>query len=148
MHVTPRTSAQATLLRAVHQQPGVTRAALAHELGMPSGFAAETVARLVAARLLSEEPAPPTGSRGRPTTVARGHPDGPLAAVATITQETWAVAVTGLGGAQLTSVTGLHDRNQDDVLGAVTTQLSAAAERFGARIRAAAVSVPGTVVGS
>jgi predicted NBD/HSP70 family sugar kinase len=143
-----RASAQATLLRAVHGRPGVTRAALAHELGMPSGFAAETVARLVAARLLSEEPAPPTGSRGRPTTVLRGHPDGPLAAVATITQETWAVAVTGLGGTQLTSVTGVHDRDQGEVLAAVTTQLSAAADRFGARIRAAAVSVPGTVVGS
>src|ERR1700727_1927325 len=88
-----RASAQATLLRAVRGRPGVTRAALAHELGMPSGCAAETVARLVAARLLSEEPAPPTGSRGRPTTVLRAHPDGPLAAVATITQETWTVGV-------------------------------------------------------
>jgi predicted NBD/HSP70 family sugar kinase len=150
MYVTPRTSAQATLLRAVHQQPGVTRAAVAHELGMPSGFAAETVARLVAARLLSEEPAPPTGSRGRPTTLLRAHPDGPLAAVATITQETWTVAVTELGGTQLTTVTGTHahDHDQDEVLGAVTAQLSVAARRFGARIRAAAVSVPGTVVGS
>src|ERR1700744_808878 len=150
MHVTPRTSAQATLLRAVHQQPGVTRAAVAHELGMPSGFAAETVARLVAARLRSEEPAPPTGSRGRPTTLLRAHPDGPLAAVATITQETWTVAVTELGGTQLTTATETHahHHDQDEVLGAVTAQLSAAAERFGARIRAAAVSVPGTVVGS
>ena len=92
-----RTTAQATLLRAVHGQQGVTRAALAQELGMPSGFAAETVARLVAARLLSEEPAPPTGSRGRPTTLLRAHPGGPLAAVAAITQETWTVAVTELG---------------------------------------------------
>ena len=61
--VAARTTAQATLLRAVHGQPGGTRAAVAQELGMPSGFAAETVARLVAARLLSEQPAPPTGSQ-------------------------------------------------------------------------------------
>ena len=148
MQVAPRTTAQATLLRAVHERPGVTRAAVAHELGMPSGFAAETVSRLVAARLLSEEPAPPTGSRGRPTTLLRAHPDGPLAAVATITQETWTVAVAELGGTQLSTVTGAHDRSQDTVLAAVTAQLGQAAGRFGARIRAAAVSVPGTVVGS
>src|ERR1700742_440247 len=150
MLVTPRTSAQTTLLRAVHERPGVTRAVVAHDLGMPSGFTAETVARLVAARLLSEEPAPPTGSRGRPTTLLRAHPDGPLAAVATITQETWTVAVTELGGTQLTTATGTHahHHDQDEVLGAVTAQLSVAARRFGARIRAAAVSVPGTVVGS
>ena len=144
----PRTSAQATLLRAVHGQPGVTRAALAHELGMPSGFAAETVARLVAARLLSEEPAPPTGSRGRPTTLLRAHPDGPLAAVAVITQETWTVAVAEPGGNRLASVSAAHDRDQDQVLAAVEAQLSELAGRYGARIRAAAVSVPGTVVGS
>jgi len=148
MRVAPRTSAPATLLRAVHQQPGVTRAAVAHELGMPSGFAAETVARLVAARLLCEEPAPPTGSRGRPTTLLRAHPDGPLAAVATITHETWTVAVAELGGSSLTTVTGSHERGQEPVLAAVKDQLGVAARRFGARIRAAAVSVPGTVVGS
>jgi predicted NBD/HSP70 family sugar kinase len=146
--VAARTSAQATLLRAVHGQPGVTRAAVAQELGMPSGFAAETVARLVAARLLSEEPAPPTGSRGRPTTLLRAHPDGPLAAVAAIAHETWTVAVAELGGTQLAAETGPHDRDQDQVLAAVTAQLGAVAERFGARIRAAAVTVPGTVVGS
>ena len=84
-----RTSAQTALLRAVHERPGATRASIAHELGMPSGFAAETVARLVAARLLAEEPAPPTGSRGRPTTALHAHPDGPLVAVAAMTQETW-----------------------------------------------------------
>ena len=73
---------------------------------MPSGFAAETVARLVSARLLSEQQAPPTGSRGRPTTVLRAHPGGPLAAVAAITQETWTVAVAELGGARLASASG------------------------------------------
>jgi predicted NBD/HSP70 family sugar kinase len=146
--VAARTSAQATLLRAVHGQPGVTRAAVAQELGMPSGFAAETVARLVAARLLSEEPAPPTGSRGRPTTLLRAHPDGPLAAAAAITHETWTVAVAELGGTQVVAETGRHDRDRDQVLAAVTAQLGVVAERFGARIRAAAVAVPGTVVGS
>jgi predicted NBD/HSP70 family sugar kinase len=143
-----RTSAQTALLRAVHDRPGATRAAIAHELGIPSGFAAETVARLVSARLLAEEPAPPTGSRGRPTTSLRPHPDGPLAAVAAITQETWHVAAVQLGGAQIASVSGTHHRDPDQVLTAVTAELNRLSERFGSRIRAAAVSVPGTVVGS
>jgi predicted NBD/HSP70 family sugar kinase len=146
--VAARTTAQATLLRAVHGQPGVTRAALAQELGMPSGFAAETVARLVAARLISEQAAPPTGSRGRPTTLLGAHPDGPLAAVAAITPETWTVAVTELGGTRLATVSAPHDRDQDQVLAAVKAELGDVAGHYGARIRAAAVSVPGTVVGS
>jgi predicted NBD/HSP70 family sugar kinase len=143
-----RTSAQTALLRAVHDQPGVTRAAIAHDLGIPSGFAAETVARLVSARLLAEEPAPPTGSRGRPTTSLRPHPAGPLAAVAAITQETWHIAAIQLGGTQLASVAGTHHRDPDQVLPAVAAELDRLSDRFGSRIRAAAVSVPGTVVGS
>jgi predicted NBD/HSP70 family sugar kinase len=143
-----RTSAQTALLRAVHDQPGATRAAIAHDLGIPSGFAAETVARLVSARLLAEEPAPPTGSRGRPTTSLRPHPDGPLAAVAAITQETWQVAAIQLGGTQIASVAGTHHRDPDQVLAAVTAELDDLSDRFGSRIRAAAVSAPGTVVGS
>ena len=60
-----RTSAQAAIMRAVHGHPGVTRAQVAAEIGIPSGFAAETVARLVAARLVCERPAPSTGRRGQ-----------------------------------------------------------------------------------
>ena len=143
-----RTSAQTALLRAVHERPGATRASIAHELGMPSGFAAETVARLVAARLLAEEPAPPTGSRGRPTTALHAHPDGPLVAVAAITQETWQVTAVRLGGRQVASASGTHRRQEDQVLAAVGAELNALGARFGPRIRAAAVSVPGTVIGS
>src|SRR5450755_170853 len=143
-----RTSAQTALLRAVHDQPGATLAAIAHDLGIPSGFAAETVARLVSARLLAEEPAPPTGSRGRPTTSLRPHPDGPLAAVAAITQETWQVAAIQLGGTQIASVAGTHHRDPDQVLAAVTAELDGLSDRVGSRIRAAAVAAPATVVGS
>ena len=52
-----RTSAQAAVLRAVHGHPGMTRAQAAAEIGIPSGFAAETVARLVATGLIAERPA-------------------------------------------------------------------------------------------
>ena len=144
----PRTSAQTALLRAVHDQPGATRASISHELGIPSGFAAETVARLVAARLLIEEPAPPTGARGRPTTSLQAHPDGPVVAVAAISQETWQVAAVQLGGTQISSVSGIHDRRQERVLAVVAAGLNEISARFGPRVRATAVSVPGTVVGS
>jgi hypothetical protein len=83
-----RTSAQAAVLLAVHAHPGLTRAQAAAEIGIPSGFAAETVARLAAAELIAERPGPATGRRGRPTALLGPHPDGPLVAAAAIGQKT------------------------------------------------------------
>jgi predicted NBD/HSP70 family sugar kinase len=143
-----RTSAQAAVLRAVHGHPGMTRAQAAAEIGIPSGFAAETVGRLVAAELIAERPAPATGRRGRPTAVLGAHPDGPLVAAAAIGQETWQVAAVELGGAMLAATVRAHDGDQGHVLGAVTAELERIRDRFGARVRAAAVAVPGTVAGS
>ena len=143
-----RTSAQAAVLRAVHHHSGVTRAQVAAEIGIPSGFAAETVARLVAADLIAERPAPATGRRGRPTTVLGAHPDGPLVAAAAIGQETWQVAAVELDGTMLASTSRAHDGDQDRVLAEVGTGLERIRGRFGARVRAAAVAVPGTVAGS
>jgi predicted NBD/HSP70 family sugar kinase len=68
--------------------------------------------------------------------------------VAAITQETWHVAAIQLGGTHLASVAGTHHRDPDQVLPAVAAELDRLSDRFGSRIRAAAVSVPGTVVGS
>jgi predicted NBD/HSP70 family sugar kinase len=45
-------------------------------------------------------------------------------------------------------VSGTHDRRQERVLAAVAAGLNEISARFGPRVRAAAVSVPGTVVGS
>jgi predicted NBD/HSP70 family sugar kinase len=143
-----RTSAQAAILRAVHGQPGITRAQAAAEIGIPSGFAAETVARLVAAGLIAERPAPATGRRGRPTAVLDSHPDGPLVAAAAIGQETWQVAAVELGGTMMAATVCAHDSDQDRVLDAVAAALERIRSRFGARVRAAAVAVPGTVAGS
>jgi predicted NBD/HSP70 family sugar kinase len=143
-----RTSAQAAVLRAVHDHPGMTRAQVGAEIGIPSGFAAETVARLVAAELIAERPAPATGRRGRPTTVLGAHPDGPLVAAAAIGQETWQVAAIELGGTMMAATARAHDGDQDRALGAVAAGLERIRGRFGARVRAAAVAVPGTVAGS
>jgi predicted NBD/HSP70 family sugar kinase len=143
-----RTSAQTAITRAVHDHPGVTRAEVAVQIGIPSGFAAESVARLAARRLVCERPALATGRRGRPTTSLHAHPDGPLVAVAAITHDTWQVAAVELGGRKVTSTQRPHRRNQARVLDAITAELNQVGRRFGTRVRAAAVAVPGTVAGS
>ncbi|HLH59190.1 MAG TPA: ROK family protein [Streptosporangiaceae bacterium] len=139
---------QAVLLGAVHERPGVARNSVARELGLSSGFATETTARLVASALLAERPAPPTGSRGRPTTSLHPHPDGPLVAVAAIAHGTWRVAAVQLGGTSVAAAERPHQRGRDEVLTAVAAELGALHRRFPARIQAVAVAVPGTVVGS
>jgi predicted NBD/HSP70 family sugar kinase len=126
----------------------MTRAQAAAEIGIPSGFAAETVARLIAAELIAERPAPATGRRGRPTALLGAHPDGPLVAAAAIGQETWQVAAVELGGSMMAATARAHDGDQDRVLGAVAGALERIRGQFGARVRAAAVAVPGTVAGS
>ncbi|MGD0698351.1 MAG: ROK family transcriptional regulator [Trebonia sp.] len=143
-----RTSAQAAVLRAVHDHPGLTRAQAAAEIGIPSGFAAETVARLVTAGLIAERPAPATGRRGRPTTVLAAHPGGPLVAAAAIGHDSWQVAAVELGGTMLAAASRGHDGDQNRVLGTVAAGLERVRAQFGARVRAAAVAVPGTVAGS
>jgi predicted NBD/HSP70 family sugar kinase len=147
MRSTTRVSGQVAVLRAVHAEPGITRAAVADKLGMPSGFAAETSARLTSLGLLTERPAPPTGVRGRPTTALHPHPDGPLVAVAAIAHETWRVAAVQLGGDTVDSAGGPHRRDQAAVLAAVSAALEGTGRRYGDRIRAVAVAVPGTVAG-
>jgi predicted NBD/HSP70 family sugar kinase len=141
-------SAQTAILHAVHDHPGITRAQAATQVGIPSGFAAETVARLVAARLVAEHAAPATGRRGRPTTSLRAHPDGPLVAAAAITHNSWQVAAVELGGGTTAATDRPHGRDQTAVLAAVAAELNSVRRRFGARVRAVAVAVPGTVVGS
>jgi len=142
-----RTSAQAAVTRAVHDDPGITRAEVAARVGIPSGFAAETVARLVAGRLVCERPAPATGKRGRPTTSLHAHPEGPLVAAAAISHDGWQVAAVELGGTKVAATQRPHHRDQDLVLDAVTAELGRLSTRFGTRVRAAAVAVPGPVVG-
>jgi predicted NBD/HSP70 family sugar kinase len=146
--VTGRLSWQALLVAAVHATPGIARASAARQLGMSSGLATETTARLVASGLLAERPAPPAGRRGRPTTSLHPHPHGPLVAAAAITHETWRVAAVQLGGTALASTVRPHGRDQHEVLAAVADDLGRLYRRFGPRIQAVAVAVPGTVIGS
>jgi predicted NBD/HSP70 family sugar kinase len=140
-----RASAAVAVLRAVHRQPGIERAAVARRLSLTSGLITETVARLSGLNLLSEHPAPRTGARGRPTTTLDPHPRGPLVIAVVIGHETWRVAVAQLGGTELARTERPHRRDPGEVLAVLAAQLRSLRRRHGLRIRAVAVSVPGTV---
>jgi predicted NBD/HSP70 family sugar kinase len=143
-----RSSTAIGVLRAVHAEPGITRARLARELDISSGLASETVARLVGSTVVAEGPARATGGRGRPTSSLGPHPRGPVAAVAAISHESWEVATVVLGGAVDTYQTQRHDRDRTSVLEGVEDALNGVCARYGARVRAIAVSLPGTVSGT
>ena len=143
-----RFSLAGEVLRAVHAEPRITRAGLARRLGMSSGVAADTVRRLVASELLIEGPAIATGARGRPTRSLGPHPHGPLAAVAAVAHESWEVAAVEVGGGILERRERPHARDHATVLGDVALALRAVCERYRSRVRAIAISVPGTVSGT
>jgi predicted NBD/HSP70 family sugar kinase len=143
-----RFSLAGAVLRVVHAEPRITRAGLARRLGMSSGVAADTVRRLVASELLIEGPAIATGARGRPTRALGPHPHGPLAAVAAIAHESWEVAAVEVGGGVLERRARPHDRDRGGVLSDVALALRAVCERYRGRVRAIAISVPGTVSGA
>jgi predicted NBD/HSP70 family sugar kinase len=142
---TTRGSGQLAVLRAVHARPGISRTAVAQQAGMSSGFTAETVGRLVALDLLAEQPLPATGARGRPTTALHPNPGGPLVVAVAVAHETWRVTVVELGGGRLETVEEPHRRDRAAVLAAITDRLGRVRRRFGSRVRAVAVAVPGTV---
>ena len=140
-----RASTAVAVLRAVHRQPGIERAAVARRLSLTSGLITETVARLSSLNLLSEHPAPRTGARGRPTTTLGPHPRGPLVIAVVIGHETWRIAVAQLGGTELARTERPHRRDPSEVLAVLSAQLRSRRRRHGLRIRAVAVSVSGTV---
>src|ERR1035438_9735658 len=140
-----RATGLVAVLRAVHERPGIERPVVARETGMTSGFVTETVARLRALDLVTERPAPPTGGRGRPTTTIHPHPRGPLVVAAAVGHETWKLAVAQLGGTELVRADRAHRRDPDQVLDELGAALRSVRGRYRRRIRAVAVSVPGTV---
>jgi predicted NBD/HSP70 family sugar kinase len=143
-----RLSPRATeLLRAVHANPGLTRADAARLIGIGTGAATELVARLNAAGLLGERPATRSGGRGRPTTVLVPHPAGPLVAAVSITHEAWRVDVVELGGATVATAGGEHEPGGGgQVVRAVGAVLARLRRRLGTgRVRGLGIAVPGIV---
>jgi predicted NBD/HSP70 family sugar kinase len=76
------------------------------------------------------------------------HPRGPLVAVAAVAHETWTVTTVQLGGEMLGAERRRHDRRWDTVSTGVQDALTTSCARYGARISAVVVSVPGTVSGT
>lgn len=133
------------LLRLVRARPGGTRAEAARSLGISSGSATEICTRLRDLELLSEEPAPPTG-RGRPTTVLRAHPSGPLGVAVDIRHADWRVAAVDLEGRLSDVVSERHrDRRPEAVVADLRTAVGELSERYGRRLRAVSVAASATV---
>jgi predicted NBD/HSP70 family sugar kinase len=137
----------ASILRAVHSSPGISRAQLVRQLGLSSGLATDTVARLRDRRLIEETAAPKTGERGRPTRSLVAHPEGPVVAVAAISHEQWELCVIALGADVLAAESGRHDRRWSPLRRILRSRLGTLHRHLGSRLVALGVSVPGTVSG-
>ncbi len=146
MEISPGSRA-AQILRTVHATPGISRVQLTRELGISSGLAADLVGRLQSWRMVAESPAAASGRRGRPTLELGANPQGPLAGVAMIGHETWTVAVIELGGGICGRLEGRHDREIAAVCAEVREALGRVCSPVLNRVRAVAVSVPGTTIG-
>jgi predicted NBD/HSP70 family sugar kinase len=138
----------AAALAFMRRRPEPTRRDLARELGLASGPASDLVARLRAARLVAERPAPARGP-GRPTTSLHAHEEGPVVLTVDLRHGDWRVAACGIDGEPEVLVSGRH-RNQ--TAGAVIERLRGVvvgtAEALGGRALAVGVAVPGLVAGT
>ncbi|ULN50663.1 ROK family protein [Mycolicibacterium goodii] len=133
------------LLAAVRADSGITRAAAANRLGISSGSATDLLARLRQVRLLDETPAPAQG-RGRPTTLLRPHPDGPLVLAADLRATNWRLALADLDGAPQVVAEGAYDdAGLDAALVHLADAIGAVYRRKGQQLSAIGVSAAGTV---
>lgn len=133
------------VLDEMRREPGVTRATVARRLGLSTGSATEITARLRDLGLLTEAPAAAAG-RGRPTTVLRPHPDGPVVIAVDLRQEDWRCAVAALDGRPETVAAGAHvSRDPGRVIDAVAQAVRRVRDRHGHRVRAVSVAVAATV---
>jgi predicted NBD/HSP70 family sugar kinase len=137
---------QVLVLREVHAGRVRTRADLTHQYGISRGSASELTARLRDGALLDEQPVDPSGRRGRPTSVLRPHPEGPLVCAVDISHEGWAVGLVALGGEVLELRTGRHgDRRPAAVFGPASAAARDLTSDYLHRVAVVSVSVTGVV---
>jgi predicted NBD/HSP70 family sugar kinase len=133
------------VLTQLSRQPGITRAALARTLRLSTGSATEVTARLRDVQLLTEVPAPSQG-RGRPTTLLRAHPQGPVVLVLDLRQSSWRSAVVTLDGSLQDQQYRRHrSRRPQVVLNNLRRQVEQAQQQYGDRLRMVSLAVPGSV---
>ncbi|GAA0235106.1 ROK family protein [Cryptosporangium japonicum] len=119
-----------------------TRSGLAGALGLSSSSATEVTARLRRARLISEDAVPAAG-RGRPTTLLRPHPAGPLVLALELRPDEVRSALVGLDGRLGEVRRHRHGRRSpDDVLAALASTVRGV---FSDRLRAVSLAAAATV---
>ncbi|MEV0154939.1 ROK family transcriptional regulator [Micromonospora sp. NPDC050686] len=133
------------VVRHLRHHPRPTRADLARDLALTSGSATEITGRLRRAKLLSEEPAPVAG-RGRPTTLLRPHPEGPLTLAVEIRHEESRCAVATVDG-RLHDVRTLRhdDGGPEQVRAGLAAAVRELRRRHRARLRVVSLAVAATV---
>jgi predicted NBD/HSP70 family sugar kinase len=144
--LTPR---ELELLQLAHSRPGLTRAHAATALDAGSGTVTMLTRSLVAARLLEERRAQPTGGRGRPTTELAAHRGGPLVLSGIVDHENWRISAAQIGGEIVAVEGGTHD-GQDGAALVDNLREGAAVllDRFPGRVLGMAVALPGVVQGT
>ncbi|MGW6277411.1 ROK family transcriptional regulator [Kribbella sp. NPDC055071] len=135
----------ADVLHRVSRRPGITRAAVARDLRLSTSSATEVTARLRDIGLLTEAPAPSQG-RGRPTTVLRAHPKGPVLLALELRQGSWRSAVVALDGTFLEQQQRRHrSRRPEVVLGNLNRATEQAQRQYGDRLRVVSLAAPGSI---
>jgi predicted NBD/HSP70 family sugar kinase len=135
----------ADVLGLIARHPGITRAAVAKELRLSTSSTTEVTARLRDLHLLTESPAPSQG-RGRPTTVLRPHPRGPVVLAMELRQAGWRSAAVSLDGVLLDQQSTRHrSRRPSAVLAALRAGVDSAKGQYGDRLLAVSLAVAGTV---
>ncbi|HET6985175.1 MAG TPA: ROK family transcriptional regulator [Kribbella sp.] len=133
------------VLAQLSRQPGITRAALAHTLRLSTGSTTEVTARLRDVQLLTEVPAPSQG-RGRPTTLLRAHPQGPVVLALDLRQGSWRSAVVTLDGSLQDQQNRRHrSRRPQVVLRNLQREVERTQQQYGARLRVVSLAAPGTI---
>jgi predicted NBD/HSP70 family sugar kinase len=102
-------------------------------------------ARLRDVHLLTEVPAPSQG-RGRPTTVLRAHPQGPVVLALDLRQGSWRSAIVTLDGSLQDPQHKRHrSRRPQVVLNNLQREVERAQQQYGDRLRVVSLAVPGTI---
>ena len=133
------------VLTQLSRRPGITRAAVARALRLSTGSATEVTARLRDVHLLTEDPAPSHG-RGRPTTLLRPHPQGPVVLALDLRQGSWRSAVVALDGSLQDQQNRRHrSRRPQVVLSNLRRAVEQTQQQYGARLRVVSLAAPGTI---
>ncbi|MEV5962208.1 ROK family protein [Kribbella sp. NPDC051952] len=118
---------------------------MARALRLSTGSATEVTARLRDVRLLTEAPAPSQG-RGRPTTLLRAHPQGPVALALDLRQGSWRSAIVTLDGSFQDHQSKRHrSRRPQVVISNLQREVGRAHQVYGARLRVVSLAAPGTI---